>query len=204
MPGFLEFSLHGNVSRIAITYGYFSRPVIVVSYIMYHPKVIFVIGVGVTAIALPHCCFGLRYLFLCIRYDIRAQWQTPGGANPRRGAHIHTFQVPHGSGRRVFAAPFHVGPVNSQGQACSRTSPVIERGPFPEPGLVGLLANGPRGEHEKRRLQRTAFAKKQPPVIGSLPLYFYVNIYGYLIMQPSPPLLHLLRQGQACTQALSP
>ena len=46
--------------------------------------------------------------------------------------------------------------------------------------------------------------KKQPPVIGSLPLYFYVNIYGYLIMQPSPPLLHLLRQGQACTQALSP
>jgi hypothetical protein len=104
----------------------------------------------------------------------------------------------------VFAAPFHVGPVNSQGQACSRTSPVIERGPFPEPGLVGLLANGPRGEHEKRRLQRTAFAKKQPPVIGSLPLYFYVNIYGYLIMQPSPPLLHLLRQGQACTQALSP
>lgn len=59
MPGFLEFPLHGNVSRIAITYGYFSRPVIVVSYIMYHPKVIFVIGVGVTAIALPHCCFGL-------------------------------------------------------------------------------------------------------------------------------------------------
>ena len=112
MPGFLEFSLHGNVSRIAITYGYFSRPVIVVSYIMYHPKVIFVIGVGVTAIALPHCCFGLWYLFLCIRYDISAQWQTPGGANPRRGAHIHTFQVPHGSGRRVFAAPFHVGPVN--------------------------------------------------------------------------------------------
>ena len=130
--------------------------------------------------------------------------QTPGRATPRRGVHIHTFQVPHGSGRRVFAAPFHVGPVNSQGQACSRTSPVIERGPFPEPGLVGLLANGPRGEHEKRRLQRTAFAKKQPPIIGSLPLYFYVNIYGYLIMQPSPPLLHLLRQGQACTQALSP
>lgn len=31
---------------------------------------------------------------------------TPGGANPRRGVHIHTFQVPHGSGRRVFAAPF--------------------------------------------------------------------------------------------------
>ena len=100
--------------------------------------------------------------------------------------------------------PLSCEAVSPQGQACSRTSPVIERGPFPEPGLVGLLANGPRGEHEKRRLQRTAFAKKQPPVIGSLPLYFYVNIYGYLIMQPSPPLLHLLRQGQACTQALSP
>ena len=157
MPGFLEFPLHGNVSRIAITYGYFSRPVIVVSYIMYHPKVIFVIGVGVTAIALPHCCFGLWYLFLRIRYDIGAQWQTPGGANPRRGAH------PYVSGPAWFGAtsvrPFHVGPVNSQRQACSRTSPVIERGPFPA-GLVGLLANGPRGEHEKRRLQRTAFAKK--------------------------------------------
>lgn len=116
---------------------------------------------------------------------------------------------PYVSGPAWFGAtgvrrPLSCGAVNSQGQACSRTSPVIERGPFPEPGLVGLLANGPRGEHEKRRLQRTAFAKKQPPVIGSLPLYFYVNIYGYLIMQPSPPLLHLLRQGQACTQALSP
>lgn len=98
MPGFLEFPLHGNVSRIAITYGYFSRPVIVVSYIMYHPKVIFVIGVGVTAIALPHCCFGLWYLFLRIRYDIRAQWQTPGGANPRRGAH------PYVSGPAWFGA----------------------------------------------------------------------------------------------------
>ena len=98
MPGFLEFPLHGNVSRIAITYGYFSRPVIVVSYIMYHPKVIFVIGVGVTAIALPHCCFGLWYLFLRIRYDIGAQWQTPGGANPRRGAH------PYVSGPAWFGA----------------------------------------------------------------------------------------------------
>ena len=98
MPGFLEFPLHDNVSHIAITYGYFSRPVIVVSYIMYHPKVIFVIGVGVTAIALPHCCFGLWYLFLCIRYDISAQWQTPGGANPRRGAH------PYVSGPAWFGA----------------------------------------------------------------------------------------------------
>lgn len=159
MPGFLEFPLHGNVSRIAITYGYFSRPVIVVSYIMYHPKVIFVIGVGVTAIALPHCCFGLWYLFLRIRYDIGAQWQTPGGANPA-GARTSIRFRSRMFGATVFAAPFHVGPVNSQGQACSRTSPVIERGPFPEPGLVGLLANGPRGEHEKRRLQRTAFAKK--------------------------------------------
>ena len=35
--------------------------------------------------------------------------QTPGRANPRRGVHIHTFQVPHGSGRRVFAAPFMRG-----------------------------------------------------------------------------------------------
>ena len=72
MPGFLEFPLHDNVSHIAITYGYFSRPVIVVSYIMYHPKVIFVIGVGVTAIALPHCCFGLWDLLRCSRYDISA------------------------------------------------------------------------------------------------------------------------------------
>lgn len=180
MPGVLEFSLHGNVSRIAITYGYFSRPVIVVSYIMYHPKVIFVIGVGVTAIALPHCCFGLWYLFLCIRYDISAQWQTPGGANPRRGAHIHTFQVPHGSGRRVFAAPFHVGPVNSQGQACSRTSPVIERGPFPEPGLVGLLPMV-QGESMKKG------GSKEPPLQkNSHPLsvachYIFMLIYMVIL-----------------------
>ena len=29
MPGFLEFPLHDNVSHIAITYGYFSRPGII-------------------------------------------------------------------------------------------------------------------------------------------------------------------------------
>lgn len=115
MPGFLEFPLHDNVSHIAITYGYFSRPVIVVSYIMYHPKVIFVI-VGVTAIALPHCCFGLWYLFLCIRYDIRAQWQTPGGANPRRGAHIHTFQSRMVRGDGCSPPPFMWGPSIHRGK----------------------------------------------------------------------------------------
>ena len=31
----------------------------------------------------------------------------PGGANPRRGVHIHTFQVPHGSGQRPIRCPFH-------------------------------------------------------------------------------------------------
>ena len=99
--------------------------------------------------------------------------------------------------------PFMWGPSIHRGKPVAELR-LSSRGAFPGAGSSRASSNGPRGEHEKRRLQRTAFAKKQPPVIGSLSLYFYVNIYGYLIMQPSPPLLHLLRQGQACTQALSP